>query len=193
MAQRLRQELETVPLPMNRKGMALVTPGTVSTFLHARNNLPAPDRPADDIPHAALSVRTGEVHLNDRLWLSEKETIPAAQVARDARMLVAYISSFAAFYGNSQSAMASYWAFLVWLYMAPFAAFLRQGAVINHIDPWLYPPYAVLYGRSSGARPCSRGSLPNPCSGSSKHPLIGLYRTARTGPAPRAGSHSIAD
>ena len=152
MAQRLRQELETVPLPMNRKGMALVTPRTVSTFLQARNNLPAPDRPADDIPRAILSVRTGEVHLNDRLWLSEKETIPAEQVARDARMLVAYISSFAAFYGNSQSAMASYWAFLVWLYMAPFAAFLRQGAVINHIDPWLYPPYAVLYGRSSGGK-----------------------------------------
>ncbi|MDT8870365.1 hypothetical protein RAA17_01905 [Komagataeibacter rhaeticus] len=56
-----------------------------------------------------------------------KETVPSAQVARDARLLVNYIGSFAAFYGNSRSAMASYWAFLVWLYMAPFAAFLRQG------------------------------------------------------------------
>lgn len=151
-ARRLRQELEAVPLPMNRKGIALVTPGTVSTFLHARNSLPAPDRVADGIPRATLSVRTGEIHLNDRLWLSEKEMVPSAQVARDARLLVNYIGSFAAFYGNSRSAMTSYWAFLVWLYMAPFSAFLRQGAVINHIDPWLYPPYAVLYGRSSGGK-----------------------------------------
>lgn len=152
MAQRLRQELENVPLPLSRKGIALVTPKTVSTFLHTHNNLPAPDRPADDLPHAILSVQTGEVHLNNRLWLTEKETIPTVQVARDARMLVTYINSFSAFYGNSQSAMASYWAFLVWLYVAPFTAFLRQGAVINHIDPWLYPPYAVLYGRSSGGK-----------------------------------------
>ncbi|MDT8870364.1 hypothetical protein RAA17_01900 [Komagataeibacter rhaeticus] len=61
---------------MNRKGIALVTPGTVSTFLHARNSLPAPDRVADGIPRATLSVRTGEIHLNDRLWLSERRRSP---------------------------------------------------------------------------------------------------------------------
>lgn len=151
-AQRLRQELETIPLPMSRKGVTLVTPKIVSTFLQARDNLPAVDCPKDEIPRAFLSVRTGEVFFNGQLWLSEKDTISETEVARDVHLLVNYISSFSAFYGNSQSAIASYWAFLVWLYMAPFAPFLRQGAVSNHIDPWLYPPYAVLYGRSSGGK-----------------------------------------
>lgn len=151
-AQRLRQELEKIPLPMSSKGVTLVTPTIVSTFLQARDNLPAVDCPKDEIPRASLSVRTGEVFLNDQLWLSEKDTISEHDVARDVHLLVNYISSFSAFYGNSQSAIASYWAFLVWLYMAPFAPFLRQGAVSHHIDPWLYPPYAVLYGRSSGGK-----------------------------------------
>ncbi len=45
-----------------------------------------------------------------------------------------------------------YWAFLVWLYAAPAAPWLRQAAVPVGIDPWVYPVYAVLYGRSSGGK-----------------------------------------
>ena len=45
-----------------------------------------------------------------------------------------------------------YWAFLVWLYSAPAAPFLRQAAIPVGIDPWVCPDYAVLYGRSSGGK-----------------------------------------
>jgi hypothetical protein len=45
-----------------------------------------------------------------------------------------------------------YWAFLVWLYAAPAAPHLRQAAVPVGIDPWVYPVYAVLFGRSSGGK-----------------------------------------
>jgi hypothetical protein len=41
-----------------------------------------------------------------------------------------------------------YWAFLVWLYAAPTARYLRQAAIPVGIDPWVYPVYAVLFGRS---------------------------------------------
>ncbi|XQZ97655.1 hypothetical protein ACOZ4Y_08435 [Komagataeibacter rhaeticus] len=95
---------------------------------------------------------------------------------------------------TASSAMASYWAFLVWLYMAPFAAFLRQGAVINHIDPWLYPPYAVLYGRSSGGKTLFTRII--------AQSMFGIVKSIRSSDFTaqralalryRAGSHSFAD
>ncbi|MGH7154807.1 MAG: hypothetical protein ACREF3_12845, partial [Acetobacteraceae bacterium] len=49
-------------------------------------------------------------------------------------------------------AIDAYWAFLVWLYAAPVAPYLRQAAVPVGIDPWVYPVYAVLFGRSSGGK-----------------------------------------
>ena len=49
-------------------------------------------------------------------------------------------------------AVEVYWAFLVWLYAAPAAPYLRQAAVPVGIDPWVYPVYAVLFGRSSGGK-----------------------------------------
>ena len=48
--------------------------------------------------------------------------------------------------------MEVYWAFPVWLYAAPLAPHLRQAAIPAGIDPWVYPVYAVLYGRSSGGK-----------------------------------------
>ena len=41
---------------------------------------------------------------------------------------------------------------LVWLYSAPAAPHLRQAAATVGIDPWVYPVYAVLFGRSSGGK-----------------------------------------
>ena len=54
--------------------------------------------------------------------------------------------------GNAAGAVEVYWAFLVWLYSAPAAPYLRQAAVPAGIDPWVYPVYAVLFGRSSGGK-----------------------------------------
>ena len=63
-----------------------------------------------------------------------------------------YLDSFLAFFGNAPGAVEVYWAFLVWLYAAPAAPYLRQAAVPVGIDPWVYPVYAVLFGRSSGGK-----------------------------------------
>ena len=60
--------------------------------------------------------------------------------------------SFRSFFGNAEGAIEVYWAFLVWLYAAPAAPYLRQAAVPAGIDPWVYPVYAVLFGRSSGGK-----------------------------------------
>ena len=73
-------------------------------------------------------------------------------MASDARILTEYLTSFRAFFGNASGAVEVYWAFLVWLYAAPAAPYLRQAAVPVGIDPWVYPVYAVLFGRSSGGK-----------------------------------------
>jgi hypothetical protein len=67
-------------------------------------------------------------------------------------LIVDYIGSFMSFFGNGAGAVDVYWAFLVWLYAAPLAPHLRQAAIPAGIDPWIYPVYAVLYGRSSGGK-----------------------------------------
>ena len=80
------------------------------------------------------------------------EAVSAEAVAQDARILTEYLASFLAFFGNGAGAVEVYWAFLVWLYAAPAAPYLRQAAVPAGIDPWVYPVYAVLFGRSSGGK-----------------------------------------
>jgi hypothetical protein len=65
------------------------------------------------------------------------------------------LSGALSFFGNAAGAAEVYWAFLVWLYAAPAAPHLRQAAVPVGIDPWVYPVYAVLFGRSSGGKTCS--------------------------------------
>ena len=81
---------------------------------------------------------------------SADDAVPADAVARDARILADYLESFRAFFGNGAGALEVYWAFLVWLYASPAAPFLRQAAVPVGIDPWVYPVYAVLFGRWGG-------------------------------------------
>ena len=93
------------------------------------------------------------MHLDGTRWLAVDETVPAEAVASDARILIVdYLASFLAFFGNAPGAVEVYWAFLVWLYAAPAAPYLRQAAVPVGIDPWVYPVYAVLFGRSSGGK-----------------------------------------
>src|SRR5262249_33027150 len=69
---------------------------------------------------------------------------------RDACILADYLDSFRSFLGNAAGAVEVYRAFLVWLYSAPAAPYLRQAAVPAGIDPWVYP--VVLFGRLSGGK-----------------------------------------
>ena len=113
---------------------------------------PLADATEDRIPRADIDFSTGTVHLDGAPWLHPDQKIPAEAVAQDARLLVEYLNSFLAFFGNAAGAVEVYWAFLVWLYAAPAAPYLRQAAVPVGIDPWVYPVYAVLFGRSSGGK-----------------------------------------
>ena len=148
----LGAELKDLALPKDRAGRTVVNAASVLRVLRAFRARPVGDATEDRIPRADIDFATGEVRLDGVLWLRPDETIPADDIARDARILVDYLGSFLAFFGNGAGAIEVYWAFLVWLYSAPAAPHLRQAAVTVGIDPWVYPVYAVLFGRSSGGK-----------------------------------------
>jgi hypothetical protein len=148
----LGAELKDLALPKDRAGRTIVNAASVLRVLRAFRARPLGDAAEDRIPRAEIDFATGEVRLDGVLWLRPDETIPADDIARDARILVDYLGSFLAFFGNGAGAIEVYWAFLVWLYSAPAAPHLRQAAVTVGIDPWVYPVYAVLFGRSSGGK-----------------------------------------
>ena len=148
----LGAELKDLALPKDRAGRTIVNAASVLRVLRAFRARPVGDATENRIPRADIDFATGEVRLDGVLWLRPDETIPADDIARDARILVDYLGSFLAFFGNGAGAIEVYWAFLVWLYSAPAAPHLRQAAVTVGIDPWVYPVYAVLFGRSSGSK-----------------------------------------
>jgi hypothetical protein len=148
----LGAELKDLALPKDRAGRTIVNAASVLRVLRAFRARPVGGATEDRIPRADIDFATGEVRLDGVLWLRPDETIPADDIARDARILIDYLGSFLAFFGNGAGAIEVYWAFLVWLYSAPAAPHLRQAAVTVGIDPWVYPVYAVLFGRSSGGK-----------------------------------------
>jgi hypothetical protein len=155
-ASALGAELKDLALPKDKAGRIVVNAASVLRVL--RNHQARPlgstggDAAEERIPRAEIDFTNSIVHLNGAAWLRPDDVIPPEEVARDARILVDYLGSFLAFFGNSAGAVEVYWAFLVWLYAAPTAPHLRQAAIPAGIDPWVYPVYAVLYGRSSGGK-----------------------------------------
>jgi len=145
-------ELKDLALPKDKAGRTVINATSVLRVLRTHQARPVNDTAEDRIPRAEIDIATGTVHLDGAIWLHPDETVPQPEVARDARMMVDYIGSFLEFFGNSTGAVEIYWAFLVWLYAAPLAPHLRQAAIPAGIDPWVYPVYAVLYGRSSGGK-----------------------------------------
>jgi hypothetical protein len=145
-------QLKDLVLPKDKAGRTVVNAASVLRVLRTHQARPVGDSAEDRIPRAEIDVASGLVHLEGAVWLRPDEIIPPAEVARDARLIVDYIGSFLSFFGNSAGAVEIYWAFLVWLYAAPLAPHLRQAAIPAGIDPWVYPVYAVLYGRSSGGK-----------------------------------------
>jgi hypothetical protein len=148
----LGAELKDLALPKDRAGRTVVNAGSILRVLRSHQARPVAEAGEDRIPRAEIDFASGIVRLDGAVWLRPEETIPPAEVAADARILVDYLASFLAFFGNSAGAVEVYWAFLVWLYAAPAAPHLRQAAIPAGIDPWVYPVYAVLYGRSSGGK-----------------------------------------
>ncbi len=148
----LGAELKDLTLPKDRAGRTVVNAASMLRVIRSHQARPLGEAAEDRIPRADIDFGTGAVLLDGNPWLRSGDIIPVADVARDARILVDYLGSFLSFFGNAAGAVEVYWAFLVWLYAAPAAPHLRQAAVPAGIDPWVYPVYAVLYGRSSGGK-----------------------------------------
>jgi hypothetical protein len=151
-ASALGAELRDLSLPKDRSGRTVVDARTVLRIIRAHRARPVAEANEERIPRADIDFTTGSVRLDGERRLAATDIIPAEAIARDARILVDYLESFHGFFGNGAGAVEVYWAFLVWLYAAPAAPYLRQAAVPVGIDPWVYPVYAVLFGRSSGGK-----------------------------------------
>ena len=145
-------ELKDLALPKDKAGRTVVNAASMLRVLRSHQARPVADMTEDRIPRADIDFATGVVHLDGTRWLAVDEPVSPEAVANDARILTEYLASFFTFFGNAPGAVEVYWAFLVWLYAAPAAPYLRQAAVPVGIDPWVYPVYAVLFGRSSGGK-----------------------------------------
>jgi len=148
----LGAQLKDLALPKDRAGRTVVNAGTVLRVLRAHRSRAVTEASEEGIPRGEIDFATGLVHLDGTRWLAVEDVVPANAVTSDAHILADYLDSFRSFLGNAAGAIEVYWAFLVWLYSAPAAPYLRQAAVPAGIDPWVYPVYAVLFGRSSGGK-----------------------------------------
>ena len=148
----LGAELKDLALPKDKAGRTVVNAASALRVLRQHQARPVGEGAEERVPRCEIDVASGLVHLDGVAWLRPQDQVPRAEIERDARILVDDLGSVLQFFGNSQGAVEVYWAFLVWLYAAPFAPHLRQAAIPAGIDPWVYPVYAVLYGRSSGGK-----------------------------------------
>ena len=151
-AERLGAELKEIPLPKSKSGHTVVDAQTLVRVLRQHQARPVSEPAEDRLPRAEILFGSGQVILDGAPWLSAGEAVSQEQVRKDAELMTEYIASFGSFFGDARGAVEAYWAFLVWLYSAPVAPYLRQAAIPAGIDPWVYPVYAVLYGRSSGGK-----------------------------------------
>src|SRR5215470_16669556 len=135
--------------PLSR---TVVNAGTVLRVIHTHRARPVAEANEEGIPCGEIDFATRLVRVDGARWLAVEDKVPTQAIASDARILAYYLDSFRSFFGNAAGAVEVYWAFLVWLYSAPAAPYLRQAAVPAGIDPWVYPVYAVLFGRSSGGK-----------------------------------------
>src|SRR5438128_1056826 len=149
-ASALGTELRELALPKDKSGRSVVNATTALRVLRSWRARPLAEASEDRIPRVEIDFATGTVWLDGARWLEINEAILAEDVARDARVLSQYLSSFLSFFGNASGAVEVYWAFLSWLYAAPTAPYLRQAAVPVGIDPWVYLVYSVLFGHAMG-------------------------------------------
>ncbi len=104
-------------------------------------------------PRVRVDWEAGQVFVGENLWWDIRESPRVQDIRRDIQLLLEFFKGFQRFFrGMVEETLRRYWAFWVWLYAAPAVAFLRQAMLARHHDPWLYPLFAILYGRSSGGK-----------------------------------------
>ncbi|MDQ6699819.1 MAG: phospholipase D family protein [Acidobacteriota bacterium] len=179
-AQRIGTELRELSLPKSRTGQTVINAGALVTALRQWQTRPVSEPGEDRVVRAQILFPSGQVLLDNKLWLSVTDSVPAEIVRKDAQLMVDYIDSFLAFFGDAKGAVDAYWAFFVWLYSAPAAPYLRQAAIPLGIDPWVYPVYAVLYGRSSGGKTLFTRIAARSMFGFEKMIRSGVFTATRT-------------
>ncbi|WP_376792935.1 restriction endonuclease PLD domain-containing protein [Thermoflexus sp.] len=148
----LKKEVERMPLPQvsGSQPVRIETKRLLQIF---RSIQTAPEHPDKEIPKLRIDWESGQVFIDEHPWWDLRETPDREAVRWDVQLLLEFFEGFRQFFrGAVDETLRRYWAFWVWLYAAPAAAFLRQAAIARHLDPWLYPLFAILYGRSSGGK-----------------------------------------
>ncbi len=180
-AEKLGAELKELNLPKTKSGQTMIdAQGLIRAIRHLQAR-PIAEPGEDRIPRAVMNIPSGEVLLDGALWLSlERTAVPQSELASDIELMTGFIQSYSSFFGDGEGAVDHYWAFLVWLYSAPMAPYLRQAAIPAGIDPWVYPVYAVLYGRSSGGKTLFTRVAARSMFGFEKMIRSGVFTAVRT-------------
>jgi hypothetical protein len=144
--------LRGLELEATKNGKTVITATSFFRAYRAHQTAPTDGVSDDRIARASIVTDTGEVFLEDNLWLGSQSELDPEEIRADAMLMVEYLASFANFFGNTEGAISSYWTFLSWLYAAPVAPWLRQAAVLNSGDPLAYPVFGILYGRPNGGK-----------------------------------------
>jgi len=179
-AEKLGAELKEIALPKSKSGHTVVDAQTLVRVLRQHQARPVAEPAEDRLPRVQILFGSGQLVLDGSPWLSAGEIVPREEIRKDAELMTEYIGSFSAFFGDARGAVDAYWAFLVWLYSAPAAPHLRQAAVPAGIDPWIYPVYAVLYGRSSGGKTLFSRVAARSMFGFEKMIRSGVFTATRT-------------
>ena len=179
-AEKLGAELRELNLPKTKAGQTMINATSLLRAIRLHQTRPIAEATDDRIPHARIDFAAGEVILDGNLWLTSAHQVDPDELRRDATLMTQFIESYSTFFGDAKGAVDHYWAFLVWLYSAPAAPYLRQAAIPAGIDPWIYPVYAVLYGRSSGGKTLFTRIAARSMFGFEKMIRSGVFTAVRT-------------
>ena len=103
----------------------------------------------EPLPELIVDLQAGQVTLRGKpLGLS----FEADDVRRDLTELVAYMDGFQQFRGNVRGLVANYFAFANWFFASPFVSLFRDKAHEKNKSVYLYPAFAVLYGKSNAGK-----------------------------------------
>ena len=144
--------LRGLELNSAKDGRTVITATSFFRAYKAHQTAPTDGTSEDRISRVSIAIDTGELFLDDNLWLGPGSELRSEEIRADSVLMVEYLSSFANFFGNAEGAIRAYWTFLTWLYAAPLAPLLRQVAVLNSGDPLAYPVFGILYGRPNGGK-----------------------------------------
>ena len=99
-----------------------------------------------------ISLNSGKVILSGKeisLAVSKKA------VKSDTDILLEYFSGYDQFRGDVEKMMFDYFTFMSWLYISPLICDFRNRALANGEEPWDYPVFGILYGKSN----CGKSKL----------------------------------